>query len=84
MKFLFILLLFLNVFFENFVINDVFKEVIAKLHNGLCYNNLSCQAPPPPKFWFFVTPPAALEIDFSVKPQNIKVFHPSPSPHLIF
>ena len=47
MKFLFILLLFLNVFFENFVINDVFKEVIAKLHNGLCYNNLSCQAPPP-------------------------------------
>ena len=48
MKFLFILLLFLNVFFENFVINDVFKEVIAKLHNGLCYNNLSCQAPPPP------------------------------------
>ena len=54
MKFLFILLLFLNVFFENFVINDVFKEVIAKLHNGLCYNynNLSCQAPPPLSFGF--------------------------------
>ena len=47
MKFIFILLLFLNEFFENFVINDVLKEVIAKLHNGLCYNNLSCQAPPP-------------------------------------
>ena len=48
MKFIFILLLFLNEFFENFVINDVLKEVIAKLHNGLCYNNLSCQTPPPP------------------------------------
>ena len=47
MKFIFILLLFLNEFFENFVINDVLKEVIAKLHNGLCYNNLSCQTPPP-------------------------------------
>ena len=52
---------------------------------------LSCQAPSPrlkltncqssplfkqslPLYWFFVNPP--LKSDFSVNPQNIKVFHP--------